>query len=57
MNQRGQSQGVKTVITIECPFCTGEAHIEATLDELTCEGCGVTVEVAPDSAVRLAAAA
>ena len=45
------------MITIDCPFCSGEAHVETTLDEMTCEGCGVTVEVAPDPGIRLDAAA
>jgi hypothetical protein len=45
------------MVTIDCPFCSGEAHVEATLDEMTCDGCGVTVEVAPDPGIRLEAAA
>jgi Pyruvate/2-oxoacid:ferredoxin oxidoreductase delta subunit len=45
------------MITIDCPFCTGEAHVEPALDTLTCDGCGVSVEVAPDSAAVLEAAA
>jgi hypothetical protein len=45
------------MITIDCPFCTGEAHVEPALDTLTCDGCGVTVEVEPDVAAVLEAAA
>ena len=45
------------MITVDCPFCSGEAQVDATLDAVTCEGCGVTVEVAPDPAAVLEAAA
>ena len=38
------------MISIDCPFCSGEAHVEGVLETVTCEGCGVTVEVAPDAA-------
>ena len=38
------------MITIDCPLCAGEATTDDTLSTLTCDGCGVTVEVAPDSA-------
>jgi Pyruvate/2-oxoacid:ferredoxin oxidoreductase delta subunit len=54
---RNHRPGVHTVITIDCPFCAGDAHVEASLDHLTCDGCGVTVEVAPDAAPVLEAAA
>lgn len=45
------------MITIDCPLCAGDAHVEATLDALTCDACGVTVEIAPDPGTRLEAAA
>ena len=45
------------MFTIDCPFCSGDAHVDAALDAVTCEGCGVTVDVAPDIAVVLEAAA
>jgi hypothetical protein len=45
------------LITIDCPFCSGEAQVEASLDSLTCEGCGVTVEMAPEPLASLEAAA
>lgn len=45
------------MITIDCPFCTGEAHVEPALVTLTCEGCGVTVDIAPDAPAVLEAAA
>ena len=38
------------MISIDCPFCAGEAHVEGTLEAVSCDGCGVTVEVAPDDA-------
>jgi hypothetical protein len=45
------------MVTIDCPFCSGEARIEARLDAMTCEGCGVTVEVEQEPAALLEAAA
>jgi hypothetical protein len=45
------------MITIDCPFCSGDAHVDVTLDAVTCDGCGVTVDVAPDAALALEAAA
>ena len=51
------SQESRPMITVDCPFCSGEAQVEATLDAMTCEGCGVTVEVAPDPPLMLEAAA
>jgi hypothetical protein len=45
------------MITIDCPLCAGEATTDETLSALTCDGCGVTVDVAPDLASSLEAAA
>ena len=45
------------MIPIDCPFCSGDAHMEPALDSLTCDGCGVSVEIAPDPAAVLEAAA
>jgi hypothetical protein len=45
------------MITIDCPFCTGDAHLEPSLETLTCDGCGVTVEVEADPVATLDAAA
>ncbi len=45
------------MIAIDCPFCADQAHVEAALDALTCDGCGVSVEVAPDAPAALEAAA
>ena len=36
------------MISIECPLCTGQAQVDGGLETVSCEGCGVTVEVAPD---------
>jgi hypothetical protein len=36
------------VITIDCPFCAGEARTDDGVTVVTCDGCGVAVEVAPD---------
>lgn len=43
--------------TIECPFCDGPLPIEAIGDAVACDGCNVIVDVAPDPAIELAAAA
>ena len=45
------------MITIECPLCAGEAMSDEALTTVTCEGCGVTAEVAPDPTRALNAAA
>lgn len=36
------------MITIDCPLCAGEATTDDALTSVTCEGCGVTVEIAPE---------
>lgn len=43
--------------TIECPFCSGDAQVEGVLDAVRCDGCGVTVDVAPDVSEALDIAA
>ncbi|MEZ0241097.1 MAG: hypothetical protein ACAH65_09885 [Chloroflexota bacterium] len=45
------------MITTDCPFCAGEATTDETLSDMTCAGCGVTVDIAPDPAALLDAAA
>jgi hypothetical protein len=45
------------MVSIDCPFCSGEAHVEGRLDAVTCDGCGVTVDVAPDAVDALDIAA
>jgi hypothetical protein len=45
------------MITIDCPFCSGQAQVEAALETMTCDGCGVTVEIAPEPIAVLEAAA
>jgi transcription elongation factor Elf1 len=41
------------MITFECPWCTEPDGLELTgRDELACEGCGITVEIAPDPIVE-----
>jgi hypothetical protein len=37
------------MISIDCPFCPGEAQVEGALETVSCDGCGLTVEVAPDA--------
>jgi hypothetical protein len=45
------------MITIDCPLCTGEATTDDALTMVACDGCGVTVDVAPDAGHRLEIAA
>ena len=45
------------MITFDCPFCAGEATNDETLSDMTCAGCGVAVDIAPDLATSLDAAA
>lgn len=45
------------MITIDCPFCAGDATTDAELRAMTCDGCGVSVEVAADQPIALDAAA
>lgn len=45
------------MITIDCPLCAGEVTTDETLSDMTCAGCGVTVDIAPDMASALDAAA
>jgi len=45
------------MVSIDCPFCAGEARVEGALEVVRCDGCGVTVEVAPDAVEALDLAA
>ena len=45
------------MITIDCPFCEGDASTDAELSAMTCDGCGISVEVAADLPFALEAAA
>jgi hypothetical protein len=45
------------MITIDCPLCGSEATTDEALSTVTCEGCGVSVQVAPDPAIALDVAA
>lgn len=45
------------MISIDCPFCADEAHIDGALESVSCDGCGVTVDVAPDAVEALDLAA
>jgi hypothetical protein len=46
-----------TMTTIDCPFCAGEATTDDGMTVVACEGCGVTVDVAPDVPAAFEAAA
>lgn len=44
--------------TIDCPWCAGEATLDAAMTAVSCDGCGVAAEVADDpTPVALDAAA
>ena len=45
------------MITIDCPFCAGDATTDDGVTVVSCDGCGVTVEVAPDVSAAFEAAA
>jgi ribosomal protein S27E len=45
------------VITIECPFCEGDATTDETLSVVACDGCGSTLDVAADPAAIIDVAA
>jgi hypothetical protein len=45
------------MISIDCPICAGEASTDDDLTVMTCDGCGVAVEVAPDATTVLGVAA
>ncbi len=45
------------MITIDCPLCAGEASTDEALAVLSCDGCGVVTEIAPDPPHVLDAAA
>ena len=45
------------MISIDCPFCTGHAQVDGALETVSCDRCGVTVEVAPDASDALDLAA
>lgn len=39
------------MIHVECPWCAEPAALEPASLDLTCETCGIVVEVAPDRVV------
>jgi endogenous inhibitor of DNA gyrase (YacG/DUF329 family) len=36
------------MIHVECPWCAEPAALEASSLDLTCDTCGIAVEIAPD---------
>ena len=36
------------MVTLDCPWCDGPMALEAGADDASCEGCSVSVELAPD---------
>jgi hypothetical protein len=45
------------MITVDCPFCARDALLDDGLAAMTCDGCGVTVDIAPEPTATLEAAA
>jgi ribosomal protein S27E len=45
------------MLTIDCPLCAGEATTDEALSLVSCDGCGVTVEIASEPARLLEMAA
>ena len=45
------------MLTIDCPLCTGQATTDEALTLVACDGCGISVDIAPDPARLLEAAA
>ena len=43
--------------TVDCPICDRPVEFELTSTELACDGCRVHVEIAPDPAAVIVAAA
>jgi hypothetical protein len=41
------------MITIDCPFCDGPLAMDEALVTVACDGCGVSIEIAPDPAPAL----
>jgi hypothetical protein len=39
------------MITIDCPFCDGEATTDERLTTVVCDGCGIATDVAPDATI------
>ena len=52
-----EAEGVQQMITIDCPLCAGPATIDQALTLVTCDGCGIAAEIAPDPFVALEAVA
>ncbi len=41
------------MITLECPWCTELVAVDAvTLGDLSCDSCGIVVDIAPDPQIR-----
>jgi hypothetical protein len=38
------------MLTIDCPLCAGEATADDALVAVACDGCGISVDIAPDPA-------
>lgn len=39
------------MISIDCPLCDGAATTDAALTVVACDGCAVTIEIAPEPQV------
>lgn len=45
------------MITIDCPLCASEASTDEALTLVTCDGCAMVAEIAPDPFIALEAVA
>jgi hypothetical protein len=45
------------MLTIDCPLCAGDATIDDGLTVVSCDGCGLRAEIAPDPTTALEVAA
>ncbi len=45
------------MIHVDCPWCDGTMTVAEDRSQAECDPCGVLVEIAPDAAFELAAAA
>ena len=42
---------------LDCPLCAGQATIDDDLTAVSCDGCGVSVDIAADPAILILDAA
>lgn len=45
------------MLMIDCPLCAGEATTDDGLTVVSCDGCGLSAEIAPDPPAAMEVAA